>query len=1094
VAHRLHFARRAWLALRAGLLFLAVCCPGVAADSQPPLPPSASALLKRYCFDCHAAGTVEGQVNIEQMVARPDLNAAFKKWTKVAAMLQSRQMPPKDATQPTDDERQQLADLIRSAVTSVAEENAGDPGPVALRRLTSAEYAYAIQDLTGLDLDLEREFVSDAAGGEGFTNVGSVQFLDDAGLERYLDAAKRVASHATIGSGPLQFFNDPGKTGLELSAINRIRQIYREHGFRTAAGEGAVPFGLDRYPRAFFVAWQYQHRDALDKANASLASLATDEGLPPRFVEHVWSVLNQKAASFPTSDIVSRWRKLPAPQIADGTLGEARKACGDLYRYMSDMQVRLAKAVGDDEEAPILSENTIQVEQRHTFVARFAWMEPPANTRVQFAVLSGNPTRKADAVVVWRNPRLRFRRLTRRRDEPQPLTELLSADEAKTFAFGVHPRGGEVGPRDFVTIGEESRGFDLVVPEGARGLEVSVDVDLDLKHGEDCVVRCSIVEGADSEKLKTNSALLADPQGEPFRTWKAGVAEFARLLPQISHREAAPSDRDPIPFPFNNAYNMPERNFFHTGVKYHRDDRFLTEYLLDEPARERLEQAWTDLLSSFEYHDLLLRFAAGKFKLDLGGRTVATLDEAWIDSLPVEVRTYVRDLRTSYVAIQARLKSVESHHVDDVFDFASRAWRRPLTSDEKTQLQAFYATLRSSGKLDHSQAARALLTRILVAPDFLYRTERHTQTDITPLNDWELASRLSFLLWSSLPDAELRRAAASGKLQGAESLALQVRRMLHDPKARRFATEFFGQWLGFYQFDRYRGVDPERFPEFTDRLRTALYDEAVSFFEHMVRDDRPVSEILFADYALLNADVAKHYGIDAAGLSESFTRADNVVAAHRGGLMGLAAVLTVTSAPLRTSPVKRGDWILRRVLDTPVPPPPANAGSIAADDAPADGKTVRQRLEAHRREASCVNCHTRIDPLGFALEHYDSLGRWRATYRSDEPIDDAITFGEGPPISGPEGLRQYLHEHQDQFYRTLVAKLLAYSLGRGELASDRPVVQNMLSDVRSGDGTIADLLVDIALSKQFRHRRGIEVDRAQAAGGLAPEGASDANR
>src|SRR5437773_645412 len=277
---------------------------------------------------------------------------------------------------------------------------------------------------------------------------------------------------------------------------------------------------------------------------------------------------------------------------------------------MSDLQIRLAKAVGDDEEAPILSENTIQVERRHSFVARFAWMEPPANTRLQFSVLSGNPSRKVDSVIVWRNPRLRFRRLTRRRDEPQPLTEFLSEEVAKTFVFGQHPRGGSVGPQDFVTIGEESRGFELAVPEGARGLEVSVEVELDLAHGEDCVVRCSIIEGDDPAKTKTISALLADPAGKPFHAWKAGVIEFARLLPQVSHREAAPSDRDPIPFPFENTYNTPERNFFHTGVKYHRDDRFLVDYLLDDPARERLDQAWTDLLGSFEYHDILLRFTA----------------------------------------------------------------------------------------------------------------------------------------------------------------------------------------------------------------------------------------------------------------------------------------------------------------------------------------------------------------------------------------------------------------------------------------------------------------------------------------------------
>ncbi len=1078
--------------LSAALHFLLLALPfPLAAADESRFSAAASALIKKYCFDCHNAATAEGAVNLEQMTAQPAFDTAFKRWEKVAAMLESGKMPPSDASQPGAEQRQQLIAAIRDELRRAAEENAGDPGHVVLRRLTSAEYAYAIEDLTGLDMNLDREFVSDAAGGEGFTNVGTVQFLDDAGLERYLEAAKKVANHAIIGSGPLQFFSDPGKTGFELSAISRIRKIYRDYGFRTAAGEGGVPFGLDRYPKAFFTAWRFQHRAQVGQSDASLASFASDESLSPRFVELVWSVLNNKNVSYPTSEIVSRWRKLPAPNESGGQSEEVRTACDDLYRLMSDMQIRLARAVGDDEEAPILSENTIQVEKQHKFVARFAWMEPPANTVIQFSILSGDPSRKVDSVVIWRNPRLRFRRLTRRRDDSEPLPKVISDEVAAQFAFGQNPRGGSIGPQDFVTVGEQSRSFELPVPEGARGIEVSVDVELDLAHGENCVVRCSIVEGNDPAKIKTNSALLADPEGKPFAAWKSGVVEFARLLPQVSHREAAPSDRDPIPFPFENTYNTPERNFFHTGVKYHRDDRFLTDYLLDEPARERLDQAWTDLLGSFEYHDILLRFTAEKYKVELADRTIATLDDHWIGQLPDEARTYIGHLRQNYINIQQRLKDARPHHVADALDFASRAWRRPLTTDEKSQLQTFYDDLVAQSKLDHAQAIRALLARILVAPDFLYRAERATQhATVSGLSDWELAGRLSFLVWSSLPDDELRRAAAAGELRDPQQLARQARRMLRDPKARRFATEFFGQWLGFYQFDRYRGVDPERFPEFTDRLRSALYDEATSFFDHIVRADRPLKEILFADYAFLNADIAKHYSINRPDLTEDLALVANVNGSHRGGLMGLAAVLTVTSAPLRTSPVKRGDWILRRVLDSPVPPPPANAGSIAADDSPADGKTVRQRLEAHRSDATCVNCHARIDPLGFALEHYDSLGRWRAAYRNDEPIDDAITVANGPPVSGPEGLRLYLRDHQDQFYRTLVSKLLAYSLGRSELASDGPLVHNMLADVRSGDGKIADLVVDIVNSRQFRHRRGEQT----AAETPTPGGNVDANR
>src|SRR5262245_22984335 len=265
--------------MRTILLLAIFTCLARAAERESPFAAATGGIFKQYCFDCHGSATAEAQVNLEQMTAQPAFDTGFKKWEKVAAMLDSGRMPPKDMPQPSAEQRRQLMASVRSELRRAAEENAGDPGNVVLRRLTSAEYAYAIQDLTGLDLDLDRVFVSDAAGGEGFTNVGTVQFLDDAGLERYLEAAKKVANHAIIGSGQLQFFSDPGKTGQELSAIHRIRQIYRDYGFRTAAGEGGVPFGLDRYPKAFFAAWRFQHREPLGLTGASLASVAADEGL-----------------------------------------------------------------------------------------------------------------------------------------------------------------------------------------------------------------------------------------------------------------------------------------------------------------------------------------------------------------------------------------------------------------------------------------------------------------------------------------------------------------------------------------------------------------------------------------------------------------------------------------------------------------------------------------------------------------------------------------------------------------------------------------------------------------------------------------------
>jgi hypothetical protein len=365
---------------------------------------------------------------------------------------------------------------------------------------------------------------------------------------------------------------------------------------------------------------------------------------------------------------------------------------------------------------------------------------------------------------------------------------------------------------------------------------------------------------------------------------------------------------------------------------------------------------------------------------------------------------------------------------------------------------------------------RALLARILMSPAFLYRVESSPSLTETRLNDWEIASRLSFFLWSSIPDEELRRAAAAGELQRPKALAAQVRRMTADPKARRLSTEFFGQWLGFYHFDQYRGVDTGRFPEFTDEVRASMYEEAVATFEYLVRERRPVKEILHADYAFLNKPLAAFYGVQATSAAGTELRRVEGTGTQRGGALRLGAVLTTTSAPLRTSPVKRGDWILRRILGTPTPPPPADAGTLPADDKSFEGQTLRQRLAAHKSRAACASCHLRIDPLGFPLEGYDAVGRSRQAYADGKPVDLIGEFRDKSTIVGAEGLLQYLQRKEPQVMTTLARKMIGYALGRNPQASDRRLIAEMVA--AGGEASFADLATRVVLSRQFRHRAG----------------------
>ena len=1033
---------------------------------------AAAPLIARFCADCHGADNPEAHLNLEQQRARPDFATQFRTWERVIERLKDGQMPPPESPQPSAQERADLIGAVAQGLNSYISEHAGDPGRVVMRRLTSAEYAYSIEDLTGLHLIDARDFVNDAVGGAGFTNAGEAQFIEDAALERYLEAAKKTAAHAVIGAGPLAFDSDPGMTGRELSAIRRIQEIYRRHGFRTGAGEGGEPFGLELYPQAFYVAWQFRHRELLGQPEVMLADLARKNGLEPRFAEYIHSVLSAPAHSFPTSEIAAPWNALPKPDAAAAE--SVRDACSKIYERLRNWQHMLASASSDEEEAAVLADGNIDLTSERSFKAVLDWPDDARTATFELSVL---PVAKNEAkpLVVWRNARMRFRR-DRKWTRYEPLRALLSAQSAANIQFGRHPAGVEIAKDDFVLGNADQLVMEFAVPPGATSAQLVVDAVLDTEHGDECVARCTISDGANpgetAASTGTYSALLADAGGETYQWLKPGIEEFARQLPEISHREPAPSDRDPIPVPFDGTYNSAERNHFHAKIKYHRDDQFLVRYLLDDATRGRLDQAWADLLTSCDYYDEFYGVVARKYQLPADHR-VADFDATWIASLPAEPRAIVERLHNDCLAAHRALEAAAPQHVEQALEFAARAWRRPLKAAEQDRLRAFYSGLRQNNQIEHEPALRLLLARILVSPAYLYRYEAPpSSSDVAPLSDWELAGRLSYFLWSSIPDDELRQAAATGRLHDSEALVDQARRMLRDPKARRLAAEFFGQWFGFYRFDQYRGIDGARFPEFGDSLKQAMYDEAVSFFAYIVCEDRPVSEMLFADYVFADAQLARHYGLPATD-AERLVKVDGTGQYQRGGLLRLGAVLTVTSAPLRTSPVKRGDWILRRVLGTPVPPPPADAGSIAADDVQADGQTLRQRLETHRRNATCANCHARIDPLGFALENYDAIGRWREQYRNEQPIDAAGVLNDGAEISGPAGLLDYLKEREPQFHQTLSARLLGYALGRAELASDRQLLNDMAGDLKRG-GKFSDLVARLVSSKQFLYRRGSE--------------------
>ena len=411
----------------------------------------------------------------------------------------------------------------------------------------------------------------------------------------------------------------------------------------------------------------------------------------------------------------------------------------------------------------------------------------------------------------------------------------------------------------------------------------------------------------------------------------------------------------------------------------------------------------------------------------------------------------------------------------DLRDLARRAWRRPVSAPEIARLLEFYQQTRRRGA-DYRTATLAAAKAVLVSPNFLFRIEKDPPGQ-TPaaIDDHALASRLSYFLWASMPDATLFALADAGRLSQPKVLEAQVMRMLADPKARALSEQFVGQWLGIRTLGSVAAPDPHKFPEFTPALREAMMTEPNEFFAGLVRENRSLLELLDSDYAWVNADLARHYGIP--GVNGSTFIRVSLSDRRRGGVTGMAAVLTQTSYPQRTSPVLRGKWLLEEVFGTPPPPPPPLVATLSPNDEKSEGLTFRQRLEKHRKDPNCAACHARLDPLGFALENFDPIGRWR-TQVSGEWVDASGELPGGVVIVGPEALKQVLLERKQLFVRHLTEKMLAYALGRGVEYYDSPAVKQIAEAVASDGHRAPRLILEIVRSAPFRLRRGGEFQEA----------------
>lgn len=498
-----------------------------------------------------------------------------------------------------------------------------------------------------------------------------------------------------------------------------------------------------------------------------------------------------------------------------------------------------------------------------------------------------------------------------------------------------------------------------------------------------------------------------------------------------------------------------------TLTLFYREDHHLARLMLDEAEQARLDRLWDELhyisqdaLTLLDGYAQLLEFATQ-------------------DADPKVFEPLRDSINQRAAAFRQLLLESEPKHLDALVDFASLAFRRPLSGAEEQKLRELYIRLRGED-LPHEKAIRLLLARVLVSPAFLYRAERPGPGAGQRLvNGWELASRLSYFLWSSLPDAELREVAAAGGLADADVLVQQARRMLRDWRVRQLATEFACQWLHIHDFENLDEKSDRHFPTFA-ALRGVMYEESVQFFIDLFQNDRSVLGILDADYTFLNEELARHYDIPGVN-GPQWRRVEGVKQFARGGILAQATTLAKQSGASRTSPILRGNWISEVLLGERLPRPPKDVPQLPADEAGLEGLTVRQLVEKHSSDPKCAVCHQRIDAMGFALETFDAIGRRRDKDLGDRPINTRVRTMDGQEFDGIDGLRQYLLTvRREAFVRQFCRKLLGYALGREVQLSDEPLLAEMQAALGQNDYHVLSALELIIRSRQFREIRGRE--------------------
>jgi hypothetical protein len=964
--------------------------------------------INKYCVGCHSGQTPAAQFDLTAYKTIDAVTRDYPRWNLVMERLEAKDMPPKPMTPPPTTATQPVIDWIHQVRTTEIKRFAGDPGIVPARRLSNAEYNYTIRDLTGYDMQITREFPIDPANPAGFDNSGESLTMSPALLNKYLQGAREVASHMVLLPDDIAFAPHPMlvETDREKHAVQRILSFY----FKQPT----------KYADYFQAAWRYKHRAALGQPTATLASIAAKDKISPKYLQTVWTLLNEPGALGPVATIQKMFRELPPPKIVTATPAE-------------------------------LTTKTVAMQD---FVIRIR-----SHTAMQFAApkVKGLPA-GSQPLLHWKNHQFAIHRresdpaALRNDTDPPPETPVIPRYP------GLH---AEAAPRWAALMAKaRMNDKDLIVPAAQR------------------------------------------------KQYEAAFNRFASVFPDhfyVTERgRYFPDDSQDKGRLLNAGY--------HSVLGFFRDDVPLMELILDEKGRKEIDKLWNEFEYTAEptartwvqYFFNQSGEVQGKGAESASDRpkdhaitdrevieqmrdaylAKAAADKANDPIAPQAIRFHYDEINTTLRGLEVQRKAAVPKHLDALVRFAARAYRRPLTAAEKEDVLAYYKKLRTKNELPHEDAVRETLISVLMAPDFLYRIDLQNTSSSArpsssakpyvsaPLTNVALANRLSYFLWSSMPDEELLRHAGAGDLQRPEVLLAQTRRMLKDPRVNGLATEFTGNWLTFRHFEKNNSVDRDRFPMFNNDLREAMFQEPIRYLADALTNNRSVLDLLYGNYTFVNPPLAKHYGMpEVKGDNNTWVRVDNATEYGRGGLLPMAVFLTQNSPGLRTSPVKRGNWVVQRVLGEVVPPPPPVVPELPHDEATSE-LPVRDMLAKHRENALCSACHARIDSFGLAFEGYSPVGGARSKDLAGRPVDTVATYPGGFTGTGVPGMQTFIREHrQKEFVRNLSRKLLAYALNRSLQLSDEALVEKMAAKAETSGYRFQSLIDMIVSSPQFLNKR-----------------------